>query len=246
MLRVLRKVEARGLTDTVKRTRTLAGRIFRWGVAHGKCSRDPTQDIRDAFVAPQVKHHAALTDPRQVGELLRAIEGYQGQPATRYALRLLPLVFLRSAELRGARWSEIDLEGATWRVPGSRMKMGDEHVVPLATQAVALLRELQGHTGHGELLFPSLVSKVRPISENTLNGAIKRLGYRSDQQTPHGFRTIASTLLNEQGFSPDLIELQLAHQERNQVRAAYNRAQRLEERRAMMQRWADYIDSLRG
>ena len=246
LLQVLRKVEARGLTDSVVRTKTLAGRVFRFGIATGRCRRDPSADLKGAITVPPAKHHAAITDPKRVGELLIAVDGYRGQPSTFFALKLLPLVFVRSAELRGASWDEIDFESGTWRIPGARMKMTDEHIVPLSRQALALLRELQSHTGHTSLLFPGLISNDRPISENTLNGALERLGYSSDEQTPHGFRTIASTMLNELGVAPDLIELQLAHKERNSVRAAYNRAQRLEERRSMMQRWADHLDGLKG
>jgi integrase len=250
LLRALRKIEELNLTDTVFRVRTLASRIFRFGIATGRCSRDPAQDLRGAIVATPAEHRAAMTNKADVGALLRAIDGYTGKPSAAYALRLLPLVFLRSRELRGGEWSEINFDAAEWRIPGARMKgsrvnVSEEHIVPLSVQAVALLRELQAHTGHTRLLFPSLVSDDRPISENTLNGALKRLGYTSEQQTPHGFRTIASTLLNELLVDGDLIELQLAHKERNAVRGAYNRAQKLEARRAMMQQWADYLDSLK-
>lgn len=245
MLRVLKKVEARGLTDSVSRVKTLAGRIFRFGIATGRCSRDPTQDLKGAITVEPPEHHAALTDPKDVGALLRAIDVYRGRPPTAYALRLLPLLFLRSSELRGATWAEIDLEGATWRVPAGRMKMDEAHIVPLARQAVDLFRELHKQTGGSVLVFPSL-RPGKPLSDSTLNVALLQLGYERTQQTPHGFRTIASTLLNELGVAPDLIELQLAHKERNSVRAAYNRAQRLEERRAMMQLWADHLDSLKA
>jgi integrase len=181
-----------------------------------------------------------------VGELLRAIDGYVGDPATVAALKLAPLVFVRPGELRGAEWREFDLEAAEWRIPRERMKMGERHIVPLSRQALVILRGLQPLTGRGRLLFPSLRSRERPISENTLGAALRRLGYSKDEMTAHGFRSVASTLLNEQGFSPDVIELQLAHAERNKVRAAYNRAQRLDERRKMMQAWADYLDGLKA
>jgi len=233
----------RPLTDTIQRTKQLASRIFRHAIEHNLCEYDPVANLRSIKVQA-AKHHAAITDPRQVGELLRAMDSYQGSPATRYALRLLPLVFLRSSELRNATWDELNLETAEWRVPATRMKMNQEHVVPLSRQAVEALTELKGITGGGKYLFPSLVPG-KPICENTLNLALARLGYSSDVQTPHGFRTIASTLLNEMGWAPDVIELQLAHQERNKVRAAYNRAQRLDERRKMMQAYADHLDSLK-
>ena len=176
---------------------------------------------------------------------MRAINGYQGQPATACALKLLPLVFVRPSELRCAEWSEFDLDAAQWRIPAHRMKMREPHVVPLPRQAATLLRDLHPITGAGRYLFPSLRTAERPISNNTLNAALRRLGYSGDEMVSHGFRSMASTCLNEQGWHPDLIELQLAHAERNKVRAAYNRATRLAERGKMMQAWADYLDSLR-
>jgi integrase len=245
LLAALRKIEARGLTDTVQRTKILAGQIFRYAIATGRAKRDITHDLRGAVITRPARHRAALVDPKEVGLLLRALDAYQGQPSTRYALRLLPYVFLRSAELRGAEWAEIDFDAAMWRVPASRMKLREAHVVPLAPQSLQLLRELQQFTGSGPYLFPGLVpGKV--ISENTLNQGLMRLGYSSDQQTPHGFRTIASTMLNELGWSPDLIELQLAHVDRDSVRSAYNRAQRLSDRRKLMQAWADHLDALKN
>ncbi len=184
----------------------------------------------------------------KVGELLRATAGYDGQPPTAAALKLAPYVFVRPAELRAAEWSEIYLDGdhPEWRIPAERMKMREALIVPLSRQAVAIFRELRPITDRGGYAFPAIGGGGRPISENTLNGALRRLGYSSEQMTAHGFRTMASTLLNERGVHPDLIELQLAHAERNTVRAAYNRAQRLAERRTMMQEWADYLDSLRA
>ena len=183
----------------------------------------------------------------KVGELLRAIDGYDGQPTTAAALRLAPYVFVRPTELRAAEWSEMNLETAQpeWRIAAERMKMREIHIVPLSRQAVGILRGLMVITGRQRYVFPAIGGGGRPISENTLNGALRRIGYSGDEMTAHGFRTTASTLLNEQGVHPDLIELQLAHSERNTVRAAYNRAQRLAERRAMMQSWADFLDQLR-
>ncbi len=183
-----------------------------------------------------------------MGELLRAIDGYSGQPATEAAFKLAPLLFVRPGELRAARWQEFTLEADSpqWRIPAQRMKMGEVHIVPLALQAVAILVELHALTGPDGYVFPSLTDPNRPLSENALTAALRRMGYSGAEMTWHGFRTIASTLLNEQGWHPDLIELQLAHAERNEVRSAYNKAQRLPERRKMMQAWADYLDGLKA
>ena len=246
LLAALRRIEARGKHETAHRVRSLAGRVFRYAVATGRAQHDVAADLKDALAPVKSRNFASVTEPARVGELLRAIDGYSGQPITALALKLAPLVFVRPGELRGAEWSEFDLEGAEWRIPAARMKMGEQHIVPLARQAVAILRELHILTGSGRYLFPSLLSAERPMSDNTINAALRRLGYGSDEQTGHGFRSMASTLLNEQGFAPDVIELQLAHVERNKVRAAYNRAQRLDERRKMMQAWADYLACLRG
>jgi len=248
ILKTLQKIEAKGLNETAHRAKQRIGQVFRYAVATGRAKHDPTSALRGALKAPDVTNRAALTDPKEVGELLRAIDGYVGQPATHCALRLAPLTFVRPGELRAAEWSEFSLDGAepVWRIPAERMKMGDTHIVPLAKQAAAILRELQPITGRGRYAFPSLRSADRPMSNNTVNAALRRLGYATDQMTGHGFRAMASTLLNEQGWHPDLIELQLAHAERNKVRAAYNRAQRLTERKKMMQAWADYLDGLKA
>jgi integrase len=176
---------------------------------------------------------------------MRVIDGYSGHPVTALALKLAPLVFVRPGELRGAEWPEFDLQSAECRIPAARMKMGEPHIVPLSRQALAIVRELEPFARGGRYLFPSLRTRERAMSENTINAALRRLGYTTEEQTGHGFRSMASTLLNEQGFPPDVIELQLAHTERNKVRAAYNKAQRLAERRKMMQAWADYLDTLR-
>jgi integrase len=248
VLAVVRRIEARGKIETAHRTKQRAGQIFRYAIATGRAERDPTGDLRGALTPLKVKNRAALTYPKRVGELLRAIDGYSGQLDTEYALKLAPLVFVRPGKLRAAQWKEFELDGERpeWRLPGERMKMGELHIVPLARQALALLRELKEQAGEGRYLFPSLRTASRPICENTLGAALRRLGFSKDDMTAHGFRAMASTLLNEQGFPPDVIELQLAHTERNEVRAAYNRAQRLEERRRMMQAWADYLDGLRA
>ena len=244
LLAVLRRIEARGRHETAHRVRALAGRVLRYAVATGRAPHDVAADLKDALAPVKSKNFASVTDPRRVGELLRAIHGYGGHPVTALALKLAPLVIVRPGELRAAEWSEFDLENADWRIPAARMKMREPHVVPLSRQALAILRELQPLARGGRYLFPSLRTRDRPMSDNTINAALRRLGYTSEEQTGHGFRSMASTLLNEQGFPPDVIELQLAHAERSKVRAAYNKAQRLPERRKMMQAWADYLEGL--
>ena len=248
VLEALRPIESKGLHETAQRAKQRIGQVFRYAVATGRARHDPTGALRGALKAPDVKHRAALIEPRKVGALLRAIASYDGQPATHAALRLAPLTFVRPGELRAAEWCEFTFSGAEplWRIPAERMKMREPHIVPLSHQAVAILTELRALTGSGKYLFPSLRGADRPMSDNTVNAALRRLGYSTDEMTGHGFRAMASTLLNEQGWHPDLIELQLAHAERNKVRAAYNRAQRLAERRKMMQAWADYLDGLRA
>jgi integrase len=246
LLAMLRRIEARGTHETAHRVRSLVGRVFRYAVASGRAERDPSADLRGALASVDSRHFAALTDRKRVGDLLRAIDGYQGQPAVMAALKLAPLVFVRPGELRGAAWAEFDLKAGEWLIPAARMKMGRDHIVPLSTQALAILEDLKQHTVTGVLLFPSLRAKDRPISENTLNACLRSLGYSKDEQTAHGFRSIASTLLHELGYASDVIELQLAHAEKNKTKAAYNRAERLPERRKMMQAWADYLDALRA
>jgi integrase len=244
LLSILKRIEEEGKHETTHRTKQRCGQIFRYAIQTGRAERDITTDLRGALVPPQTENHAAITDPVGIGQLLRAIDGYQGQATTRYAMKLSPLLFVRPGELRKAEWSEFDLDRAQWRIPAERMKMGEQHLVPLSTQAVELLRELFAITGSGRYVFPSLRSNQRPMSDAAITAALRRMGYSSDEMTWHGFRSMASTCLNEQGWHPDLIELQLAHAERNKVRAAYNRAQRLEERVTMMQAWADYLDGL--
>ena len=248
ILEVLRRIERRGKHETAHRAKQRISQVLRYAIATGRAERDPTVDLRGALAPLTVTNHASLTDPGRVGELLRAIDGYVGQPATHGALRLAPYVFVRPGELRAAEWREFTLDGnqPEWRIAGERMKMGEQHVVPLSTQAVAILRELEPLTSRGRYVFPSLRSASRPLSDNTLNAALRRLGYSTKDMTAHGFRSMASTLLNEQGWHPDLIELQLAHAERNKVRGAYNKAQRIAERRKMMQAWADYLDGLKA
>jgi integrase len=193
----------------------------------------------------KTRSHAAIVEPAKIGELLRAMDGFDGQFVTRCALKLTPLVFVRPGELRRAEWREVDLDKALWSIPAERMKMDAPHLVPLSRQAVEILRELHPLTGSGEYVFPGARSLRRPMSENTVNAALRRLGYSGSEIVAHGFRSMASTLLNEQGWPSDVIERQLAHAERNEVRRAYNRAKYLPERVKMMQAWADYLDALR-
>jgi len=245
LLGVFRRLERRGKHETAHRAKQRVGQVVRYGIATGRAERDPTADLRGALAPVVVMNRAAITDPREVAQLLRALHGYRGHPVVEAALKLAPLVFVRPGELRAAEWAEIDLDAAEWRIAAHRMKMGQQHLVPLARQAVALLRDIKPLTGRGRYVFPSPRSAERPLSDNAITAALRRMGYTGDQMSWHGFRAMASTLLNETGYPPDVIELQLAHQERNEVRAAYNRAQRLEERRKMMQSWADYLDGLR-
>ncbi|HKR44059.1 MAG TPA: integrase arm-type DNA-binding domain-containing protein [Paraburkholderia sp.] len=248
VLKLLQRIENRGLHETAHRARQRCGQVFRYGVVTERCEHDITADLRGALAPVVTAHHASVTEPEKIGQLLRDIESYRGNSVTWYALRLAAHMFVRPGELRHAEWSEFDLEGKEpcWRIPASKMKMREAHIVPLSRQVVAWLKELHGLTGKGSLVFPSLHSTQRPISENTVNMALRRMGYDNETMTGHGFRSMASTSLNEHGWHPDVIELQLAHAERNKVRSAYNRAQRLPERRAMMQHWSDYLDELRA
>lgn len=246
LLGVLRRVETRGAVETAHRLKQACGQVFRYAVASGWAERDPSADIRDALTPTgKDKHHASVKAPQKVGALLRALDGYDGAFVTRCALRLAPLLFVRPGELRRAEWAEFDLDAGEWRIPEEKMKTGARHIVPLSRQAVAILRELHPLTGEGRYVFPGARTPSRPMSENTVNAALRRLGYSKDEQSAHGFRSLASTLLNEQGWARDVIERQLAHGERNKVRAAYNHAEHLAERRRMMQAWSDYLDGLR-
>ena len=213
-------------------------------MATGRAERDPSGDLKGALSPVKSKHHASVTDPKQIGDLMRAINGFSGSFVTRCALQLAPLVFVRPGELRHAEWSEIALDAAEWRIPGHKMKMQDRHIVPLSRQAVEILRAIQPLTGSGRYVFPSVRTTDRPMSENTVNAALRRMGYEKDEMTGHGFRSMASTLLHEQGWPHEAIERQLAHAERNKISAAYNYAEHLPKRREMMQHWADYLDGL--
>ncbi len=244
LLTVLRRIEIRGALETAHRAHQNCGQVFRYAVATGRAERDPSHDLRGALPPTKERHHPSITDPKAIGALLRAIEGYQGAFVTKCALRLAPLLFVRPGELRKAEWCEIDLDKAEWRIPAEKMKMRAVHIVPLSAQAVATLRELHPLTGSGKHVFPGARNRNRPMSENTVNAALRRLGYSKDDMTGHGFRSMASTILNEQGWNRDAIERQLAHGERDSIRAAYNYAEHLPERREMMQHWSNYLGAL--
>lgn len=253
LLQAMRRIEARGAIETAHRALQACGQVFRYAIATGRAERDPTPDLRGALKPVLVQHMAAITDPKRVGELLRAIEGYKGMSITRAALQLAPLVFVRPGELRKAEWVEFDLDAAQWRIPAARMKRtkqeklsGTAHVVPLSRQAVAILRELHPLTGHGRYLFPSPRTGERPMSDNGVLSALRRMGFPSDEMTGHGFRAMARTLLAERlDVDEAVIEAQLAHAVKDSLGRAYNRMEFLEQRRKMLQAWADYLDSLR-
>jgi integrase len=226
--------------------RSAIGEVFRFAIATGRATSDPTFALRGALTTPTVKHRAAMTDAKAFGELLRAIEGFQGQPTTHAALKLMAYLFPRPGELRMAEWSEFDLENSLWTIPAKRMKMRREHRVPLPKQALAVLKTIEPLTHYSAFVLPAVSNPKRPMSENTLNSALRRLGFGQDEMTSHGFRATASTLLNESGkLSADAIERALAHQEADAVRRAYARGEHWKERVAMMDWWADYIDALR-
>ena len=245
VLAVLRRVESRGALETAHRAMQNCSQVFRYAVSTGKAERDPTQDLKGSLPPVKKRHLASITDPQKIGELLRAIDGYEGHFITRCALQLAPLVFVRPGELRHAEWAEIDLNAATWKIPAEKMKMRQVHIVPLSKQVKAILLEIKPLTGNGKYVFPSIRTNKRPMSENTVLGALRRLGYTKEEMTGHGFRSMASTLLNEQGYNRDAIERQLAHSERDTIRAAYNYAEHLPSRVCMMQSWSDYLDSLK-
>ncbi len=246
VLAVLRRVEARGQLETAGRLRANIGGVFRYAIATGKAENDPTFALRGALTVPKTKHRAAIVEPVAFGALLRSIDGYEGTPEVRAALKLMALTFVRPGELRNAFWSEFDLEAGLWIIPAGRMKMRRPHRVPLAPQTVAVLKSLHAITGHRALLFPGVRSADRAMSENTINAALRRLGYGKEDMTGHGFRAAASSLLNECGkWNPDAIEAQLAHVESNKIRKAYARAEYWEERAQMMAYWADRLDDMR-
>lgn len=247
VLGAIRRIEERGKLESARRTLQLAGAIFRYAVATARLRSDPTRDLKGALMAPSVTHYGAITEPKRVGELLRAIDGYEGQGLTKLALQLAPHVFVRPGELRQARWEEIDLDAALWTIPAEKTKMRKPHRVPLSRQALAVLMEVRGATGPAGFVFPSIRTRTRPMSENTINAALRRLGYASDEMTGHGFRAMASTLLNESGkWHPDAIERALAHGDDDKVRAAYHRGAHWQERVRMAQWWSDHLDTLRN
>jgi integrase len=247
VLAVLEKIEARGAIESAHKIKQLCGQVFRFAVASGLAERDVTADLRGALSAVPKAHYAAITAPDQVGALLRAIYAYSGHPYAKAALKLTPLLFVRPGELRAAEWSEFDLDAGEWRIPAAKMKMGNDHIVPLARQAVEVLRAMRRLTGDGKYVFPSIRTNDRCMSENTVNAALRSMGYSKEMVTAHGFRATARTILDEVlGERPDFIEHQLAHAVRDANGRAYNRTAFLLERRKMMQRWADYLDNLRN
>ena len=254
LLQTLRRVEERGAHETAHTLRQAAGQVFRFGVQSGRCEHNPAPDLHGALQAVNVKHMAAVLDPVQAGALMRSIRAYEGQPVTRAALELSALLFQRPGNIRQMEWAEIDLEGAVWTLPAVKMKRtvhgklnGRPHLVPLPAQAIAILRDLHPLTGHGQYVFPSLLTGERPMSENTVNTALRRMGFSKDEMTAHGFRAMARTIMVEKlNVAPDVIEVQLAHPKSGALGAAYDRAEYMDQRHRMMQAWADYLDALRA
>lgn len=246
LLTALRRIEAKGTLETAHRTQQNCGQVFRYAVATGRAERDPSGDLRGAIPPASGKHMATITDPKEIAGLLRSIDDYRGSIVTRCALQFAPLVFVRPGELRQAEWSEFNLETVEWRIPAEKMKAGVLHIVPLSKQALDVLQEIHPLTGHERYVFPSPRTGSRPMSSNGILSALRRMGYAKEEMSGHGFRSMASTLLNEQGWNRDAIERQLAHGERNSVRGAYNYAEYLPERRKMMQAWADYLEGIKA
>ncbi len=247
LLAALRRIEERGAVETAHRALQNCGQIFRYAIATGRAERDPSTALRGALTPIKENHYPAMTDPKAIGDLLRAMDSYQGTLVTKCALQLAPLVFVRPGELRAAEWSEIDLDQAEWNIPAARMKMREPHLVPLSTQAAAILREIHALTGYGRYVFPSARSSQRPMSDNAILAALRRMGFAKEDMTGHGFRAMARTVLDEVlQIRPDYIEHQLAHAVRDPNGRAYNRTAHLAERRKMMQAWADYLDKLKA
>ena len=245
LLQVLKRVESRGAIETTHRVQQNCSQVFRYAVAIGLLESDPSRDLRGALPPWRPEHYPTLTDPRRVGQLLQDIDAYEGGFITRCALKLSPLLFVRPGELRRAEWNEINLDAAEWRIPAPKMKGRAMHIVPLSSQALTVLSELKPLTGPNGWVFPGNRTNGEPMSENTVNAALRRLGYDRATMTAHGFRGMASTMLHEIGWSSDVVERQLSHAERNSVKAAYNHAEHLPERRRMMQAWADHLDKLK-
>lgn len=247
LLLVLKKVEGTKRYDTANRIRSTCSQVFRYAIATARANRDVCADLRGALVTPRTNHRAAITTSTEASGLLRAIEDYDGHPLTQIVLRLLPHLFVRPGELRWAEWSEFDFDKRVWTIPDHKMKMRRPHAVPLSRQALSIIEEIEHDAGYSDFLFPSLRSVDRPMSDNTINAALRRLGFSKDQMTGHGFRAMAATLLNEMGtWNPDAIERQLAHADGNSIRRAYARGQYWDERVRMMQHWSDYLDQLRA
>ncbi len=246
LLLSLRRIEERGAHETAHRVKTTVGQVMRYAIATGRAERDISADLKGALVPTKSKNMSAITEPGKVGELLRAIDGYSGQFTTKCALKLAPLVFLRPRELRHLEWEEINFDAYEIKIPAEKMKMRRPHIVPLSFQAADVLREIEPLTGDGQYVFPSVRTSSRPMSENTVLAALRRMGFLKEEMCGHGFRAMASTLLHENGWQSHLIELQLAHTERNSVKAAYNHAEHMDERRKMMSWWADHLDELKG
>ncbi|MDI7775592.1 integrase arm-type DNA-binding domain-containing protein [Asticcacaulis sp. EMRT-3] len=245
ILAALRKIEKKGNYETSKRTRAFADRVFRYAIITGRAKTNPANGLGDALISGKVRHHAALIAPKAVGDLLRAIEAYDGSILTKLALNMLAHVFVRPGELRHAEWAEFDLKRKVWLIPAAKMKMRADHAVPLSTQVLALLEPCAKFKTASKYLFPSFMSGLKPMSENTLNTALRRMGYTNDEMTSHGFRSTASTLLNESGkWSPDAIERALAHKDSNTIRGIYHRGAHWDERVQMMQWWSDYLEQL--
>ncbi|PIZ03484.1 MAG: integrase [Gammaproteobacteria bacterium CG_4_10_14_0_8_um_filter_38_16] len=244
LLAVLTKIEDRGAIDTAHRAHQNCNQIFRYAIATGKTKHNIAADLQGALTPVKQIHYSSIKNPIAIGELLRSINNYQGHFPTKCALQLAPLLFVRPGELRHAEWSEINFETREWKIPAKKMKMRVEHIVPLSTQAISIFKELRQLTRDGQYVFPSVRSLKRPMSDNTLNAALRRMGYTKEELTAHGFRSMASTLLNEQNWNRDVIERQLSHGERDTVRAAYNHAEYLPQRKEMMQKWADYLENL--
>jgi integrase len=245
VLDVLKRIEKSGRRETARKLRGAIGSVFRYAIVTLRATNDPTAPLRGALLKPNVQHRPAITDESRLGMLMCSIDEYDGWPTLRAALQLLALTMTRPGDVRGMRRSEINFEKALWRIPAERMKMRRPHDVPLSRQALEILRDIWPLSDHGDLVLPSIRSSKRPLSENAMNSALRRMGYQKHEMTSHGFRSTASTILNERGFNPDVIEAALAHQDEDAVRRAYNRATYLPERTKLMQEWADLLDTFR-
>ena len=247
MLAALKKLEAKGNLETAKKCRSFSSRVFRYGAAVGLCDVDPTSILQGALITPKARHYAAILEPKKLGELLRAIDDFDCYPVTKFALKIAPHIFVRPGELRHGDWEELDWDKATWTIPAGKMKARRAHAVPLSRQVLELFRELQSVTNGAGYMFPAFHTWKRPMSENTINAAFRRMGFTKDEMTAHGFRSTASTLLNESGmWHPDAIERALAHGDSNAIRGTYNRGNYWDERVKMAQWWSDHLDELRA